>query len=174
MWIATEHGFYSAVENRHDKNTVLVRTRVREDAERLAQWVGKKATVIDSPSADYPHRVVVTKKKWGEFVATAASNIDYDNFKNRVGKHDRHRADVYHDVWAALMKLEKGHHRNRWHHDPEPSLFDEEVLFDDEFIDEDEPWLCPHCDETLVGYYDACIWCGGEIEWEYEGEEVFA
>ena len=51
MWIATEHGFYSAVENRKDKKTVIVRTRVREDADRLAAWVGKNATVVDSPSA---------------------------------------------------------------------------------------------------------------------------
>lgn len=170
MWIATEHGFYSAVENRKDKKTVLVRTRVREDADRLAAWVGKNTTVVDSPSADYPHRVVVSKKKWAEFVSTAANNIDYDNFKNRVGRHDSHRAHVYHDVWAALMKLEKGF-RDRWHYAPSHDA----TLFDDDYATDDDPFLCPHCDETLIGMADRCIWCGGDIEWvDADEEDVFA
>lgn len=179
MWIATEHGFYSAVEHRNKKNTVIIRARVRQDLVQMInamKW--KNITVVDSPSADYPHRIVITKKQWAEFVTEAALGIDYPNFKSRVGKHDPERAYVYHDVWADLMKLEKGRSKkDRWHHSG--TLFDEihdwdveDRWFDNGFIADDEPWLCPDCDETLVGYIDRCPWCHCEIEWVDQEEDA--
>lgn len=171
MWIATEHGFYSAVENRDNKKTVLVRARVKNDLEHLVAALRLKNPVLSTPNADYPFRVVVNKKDWGRFLADAGNAIDYPNFKTRVGQHDRHRADVYHDVWADLMKLENGHRRS-WHASPLP--LDEAGLLDG--FDPDEPYLCQFCDETLVGSYDKCPWCGEEL-WEFEDidfeEDVF-
>jgi hypothetical protein len=166
MWIATEHGFYSAVENRNDKNTVMIRARVREDLEHLVKSLSLKTPVVDSPNADYPYRVTITKKDWGKFLSTAGTSIDYPNFKSRVGKHDREREHVYHEVWATLMKLEKGRN-SRWHYVGSADLLplDEAGLRDG--FDPDEPYLCQFCDETLVGFYEECPWCGEEL-WDYE------
>jgi Rieske Fe-S protein len=165
MWIATEHGFYSAVEHRDKPNSVMIRARVREDLEHMVdQMRWGDVTIVDSPAADYPHRVTITKKQWAHFVAEAAAGIDYPNFKTRVGKHDRHRADVYHDVWADLQKLEKGYKTKRWH----TAVLDHTLFGDDldDAFDDDEPWLCPDCDETLIGFQEVCKHCGCKIDWE--------
>lgn len=40
MWLVSARGFYSAVENSHREGEVLVRARVREDLEALADQQG--------------------------------------------------------------------------------------------------------------------------------------
>lgn len=170
MWIATEHGFYSAVENRHKKNTVIIRARVKEDLEKLVASVKgskrRKLLIESTPSADYPFRVTLRKTEWADFLSSAAQDIDYPNFKNRVAKHDAQRSHVYHDVWATLMKLEK-REAQRWTQELLPL---DEAALDDQF-DPDMPYMCQFCDETLVGFYEQCPWCG-EALWDYEDTEI--
>jgi hypothetical protein len=196
MWIATEHGFYSAVENRNNHDTVIVRARVRDDLTKMVTTMGwDDVTIVDSPRADYPHRVTITKNQWAHFVATAATGIDYPNFKSRVGKHDPGRSYVYHDVWATLIKLEKKNNKDRWHYsatltpdqiDALDDDWDDDVLFGgvtrsigDGPIGTDDAWLCPDCDETLIGHVDRCPYCHCEIEWfdvddEFDDESAHA
>lgn len=102
----TTDGFFSAVENRDNKDEVVVRTRVREDAERLAQAV--KGTVLETPKADYRFRVSVPKSDWAAYVEKVSLAIDYDNFKNAVYDRQGHiRAHIYGDVWAMLYELQQ-------------------------------------------------------------------
>lgn len=172
MWIATEHGFYSAVQHRDNKKNVIVRARVRKDLERLTEALHVKAKIVDSPTADYPFRVTISKKDWSRFLSDAGSKVDYPNFKSRVGKHDHSREKVYHEVWAALMKLEEKA-RGWWGHEDAGLLALDEIDEFDKF-DPEEPYLCQFCDETLVGFYDQCPWCGEDM-WTYDepAEEMF-
>jgi hypothetical protein len=106
MWVMTTKGFYSAVEDRDDADAVLVRSRVREDAERLAEVAG--GTVLETPDADYAFRVRVAKVDWARYLADAATKIDYDNFKNAVAaRQGSTRARVYGEVWGALLRLQR-------------------------------------------------------------------
>jgi hypothetical protein len=106
MWLMTTNGVLSAVEHRDDCDAVVVRARVREDAEHLAAAVGGK--VIETPAADYRFRVRVAKTEWVAYIAGCASAIDYDNFKNAVAaRQGPARASVYGEVWATLLRLQR-------------------------------------------------------------------
>lgn len=108
MWVMTQDGFYSVVAydpSRTDghpvegEDLVVVRARAREDLEVF----GKVADIIDSPTADYPFRVVIERTEWQAYLERAADEIDYTNFKSRVSKRQGHRRhDVYMKVWGAL------------------------------------------------------------------------
>ncbi|HZU21081.1 MAG TPA: hypothetical protein VE982_07655 [Gaiellaceae bacterium] len=56
------------------------------------------------------HATAGAPERVGELGALAAiaRDIRYDNFKNEVAARDRRRAHLYHDVWAALGRLQEG------------------------------------------------------------------
>jgi len=106
MWLTTTEGFFSAVEDRDEQGSVLVRARVRGDLEQLADALGVE--VLEMPAADYPFRVRVSKADWAGYVANCAGRIDYDNFKDAVAARQGHdRAEVYMGVWSALRRLQR-------------------------------------------------------------------
>jgi hypothetical protein len=111
MWVFTIHGFYSAVENRDDPTTMLVRCRDREDAQRLADWLGEDDLPIEvrhTPDADYAYRMVVPRLLFGNYLMSAVMDIDYTNFKSAVAERQGHdRADIYLDVWQVMLDLQK-------------------------------------------------------------------
>ena len=139
MWIFSEDGFYSAVQDRNNPGRILVRARVRADLERLIEQLpqvpGEQAPEIEStPRADYPFRIWIERSIWAAYLASAAWNMDYTNFKARAAVGGA-RSSAYHAVWSRLI---------RWQYDEEAgvvSFFDDEAdlglkesLFD---IDED-------------------------------------
>ena len=104
MWVLTTSGFLSAVEHRDDSDLLVVRARAREDLRTLCEWAG--TTLVDSPNADYPHRTIVRKQRFADWVRAQAAAIDYPNFKDAVGSSQGYeRASVYSQVWAALRQL---------------------------------------------------------------------
>lgn len=144
MWLFTTDGFYSGVQHRTEPDTIVVRTRVKADAEHLAAWLlnwqGKprrKASIarliVTRAGSDYPWRVMVPREAWAQFAMEAAYSTRYDNYKSAVlAKQGRDREAAYHDVWAALLRLERD--------DPDnPSRRYE----DDEFAGLDD-WLARH------------------------------
>lgn len=105
MWLMTTDGFFSAVADRGDPDAVLVRARVREDAEHLAAAVG--GAVIETPAADYRFRARLTKADWAGYLADRAREIDYDNFKGAVAtRQGAERVSIYAEVWGALLRLQ--------------------------------------------------------------------
>ncbi len=108
VWLLTPRGFYSAVANRDDPETVLVRARVREDLEQLAGVVGE-LEILETPDADYRWRTIVSRRAWTGALILMAAEIDYPNFKAEVARRQGHgRAGVYGEVWAALLGLQEG------------------------------------------------------------------
>ena len=55
------------MSDRDNRGGVLVRARVRADAERLAVAIGD-ALVLETPDADYRYRVRMPAAAWAEFV----------------------------------------------------------------------------------------------------------
>jgi hypothetical protein len=112
MWVATQHGFFSAVQSRYYDDDVVVRGRVIADVEFLAAWatawVGAKHETIQVEKSDYPTRVVLNKGTWTDYLAWEVRELDYDNFKSRVDKvQSEERHHIYGGVWATLLELEK-------------------------------------------------------------------
>jgi hypothetical protein len=75
MWLFTTEGFFSAVSDRNDEGTIIVRSRVRDDAARLVNAVGV-GRVIETRDSDYRFRVGLPRAAWVAYVAAAAEAID--------------------------------------------------------------------------------------------------
>jgi hypothetical protein len=106
MWLFTTDGFFSAVNDRNDEGTIIVRSRVRDDAARLVDAVGV-GRIIETRDSDYRFRVRLPRAAWVAYVAAAAEAIDYSNFKAAVAvRQGASRAHAYADVWAVLRRLQ--------------------------------------------------------------------
>jgi hypothetical protein len=106
MWLFTLDGFYSAVAAHDDPDTLVVRARVRKDAERLVARTGT-GEVLETRDRDYRYRVRLPRAVWAQYVADAASGIDYDNFKDAVAHmHGRQRANDYAAVWGVMYHVQ--------------------------------------------------------------------
>lgn len=100
MWIILNDAVLSLVENQKRTSTLLVRSRLPEDINR----VFPDAVVWETTDSDYRYRTVVPKKLAGELLASKIEEINYSNFKDSVGEDDRH--DVYTRVWSELSELQ--------------------------------------------------------------------
>ena len=108
MWLITTRGFYSVVADHHEDGNVLVRARVREDLEALADLI-PGLEVEETPERDYRFRASVPRDEWMSAAAALAEEIDYPNFKNAVAERQgSERAHVYSDVWVTLLGLQEG------------------------------------------------------------------
>ena len=118
MWVFNRDGFFSAVEHRDDNSKVMVRARAKEDIENLYsalqenhQLRGEDTAPVYTPDGDYHYRLTVSKKVWGEYLNSAANDLDYDNFKNSVhGQSDRDSA--YMGVWSAMYAFQTSRDAN--------------------------------------------------------------
>ena len=97
MWIFTNKGFISAVEDRNDFENVVVRSRARGHLKKIFPL----AEVVETEDADYRYRVFISKE---EFRATISdyiqSELTYDNFKNSIKPED----DEYNDFCSATWE----------------------------------------------------------------------
>ena len=108
MWLFTTRGFYSVVEDHGDPDRVLVRARVREDLESLADLI-PALEVQETPERDYRFRAQVTRDAWAAAATQLAREIDYPNFKDAVrDRQGSDRAHVYSGVWGMLLGLQEG------------------------------------------------------------------
>ena len=113
IWIHTQDGFFSVTaydpriggEREDAADLLIIRARVREDLERIEQWIG--SGIIATPTADYAFRVIASRKTWNAYLSHATSQIDYFNFKDRVSSRlGSHRHDVLLSVWSDLRRLQ--------------------------------------------------------------------
>jgi len=111
MWLITNQGFTSAVQDRNDPDSLFVRARVKDDLKPLVMHAfarkSRKAWesyVTTSSNSDYAFRTHVTKRQFADFLADQALGIDYTNFKNSVKSKPHHHA--YMEIWTVLSRLQ--------------------------------------------------------------------
>lgn len=111
MWIQSKAGFYSCVAHFQNPKIIVVRARVRKDINRLrSMYMPQLGDTQTTPDNDYPFRASVLKHHFEKGLAKMASDVDYGNFKDMVGRlQGAEREQIYHEVWATLFKLEKMH-----------------------------------------------------------------
>jgi hypothetical protein len=123
MWLFTKHGFFSVVCARQgdgeqgqpiDTAHLMVRARVREHLEALKkQWPGHlgPCEIRTFDGTDYAFRMFVEKDAWSLVLSELALEIDYDNFKAEVARHQGAAGVPYeqalHDVWAVMYRLQE-------------------------------------------------------------------
>lgn len=104
MWLFTSKGFYSVVTTDRG-GEYMVRSRVKVDLEALLPIIepfGRGRVVLETPDADYRYRLVVDTDEWLRIAEVLSAEINYDNFKDRVGRHNPQRARTYGRVWFIL------------------------------------------------------------------------
>ena len=123
MWIFTKYGFYSAVCSRQgdgshaqpvDEKTIMVRCRLKSHLEalisRFANLIGQ-CEIKEFAGTDYAYRIFVEKAVWAQVLGALSGEMDYDNFKSAVARHQGSNGSEYehslHEVWSVMNRLQK-------------------------------------------------------------------
>ena len=105
MWLFTETGFVSVVQDKEDSNKMVVRARDKKSLQPLMDAYGVK--MVNLKNRDYPHRVFLTRKQFVDWLVESGETLDYNNYKTRVSQTRGHDfASPLHDVWATMLRLE--------------------------------------------------------------------
>jgi len=118
MWIFSEVGFFSVVEDWEDKNFVWVRARWKKDLEnirKLKVWKAykqRKPAIKATPERDYPFRVRMLKEDWARCLSELGEGINYGNFKGAVMDQDPVREQVYMKVWSIMRNAASPEKKN--------------------------------------------------------------
>lgn len=115
MWLFTEDGFFSAVEESRLEpyiGQISIRVRALEDLERIQKYFPGASPISETPKhvhADYRFRMWVPKEEFGAGLAGMGEAISYDNFKSQVGKRlGSKRESPLHRIWSIMGSLQKG------------------------------------------------------------------
>ena len=104
MWIFTQEGYISVVDNNDSPGNLTVRARDKQSLELLASLTG--AELVELRGRDYEYRIYVTRDQLTDYMAMHIQHLDYSNFKNRIWAT---RGDTYHDacsdVWGAMLQV---------------------------------------------------------------------
>ena len=103
MWVFLNNSFLSIVENRNNKNELLVRSRTKGDIET----VFPDCEVFEMGKSDYKYRAYIKKTNVSNRLKKLVENINYDNFKNSISSNQSDRHDSYLNVWSELRKKQK-------------------------------------------------------------------
>ena len=103
MWVFLNNSFLSIVENRNNKEELLVRSRIKGDIEK----VFPDSDVFEMESSDYKYRSFIKKTDVSSKLKNIVEDINYDNFKNSISYDQSERHNSYLNVWAELKKLQK-------------------------------------------------------------------
>lgn len=103
MWLCFNDGFISVVENRHNREELLIRSRCAE----ILRCLFPPKQIIRNDARDYRYRVEVTRAECLPLVTARIQNIDSFNFKASVEDYELHLHRLYEDFWA----LHRGYQR---------------------------------------------------------------
>ena len=101
MWIVTNTGLVSIVEDRNDSSMVYVRARRESDLLSFISDIDVPFDITHSPNNDYDYRVHMSKAVLSKILADLPNKINYENFKNSIPKEDIMLKDFASRVWLA-------------------------------------------------------------------------
>ncbi|WP_202617399.1 hypothetical protein [Roseimaritima sediminicola] len=92
----------------------MVRARVRDHLEALKSEFADLLTnceIVESRNTDYAYRIFVEKSIWSQVMLGLTDEMDYDNFKSEVARHQGNDGARYkeslHEVWSVMNRLQK-------------------------------------------------------------------
>ena len=97
-----------------DPDRIMVRARVRAHfealRERSAESLGN-CEILEDAGTDYAFRIFVGKAVWSEVLAGLGEELDYDNFKSEVARHQGTAGAEYegslHKVWDVMYGIQE-------------------------------------------------------------------
>lgn len=105
MWLFTRFGFFSCV---NEGTEMIVRSRSRKHLEALQdRWQDLRHHPIEvNAGTDYKYRMRIGMGRWVSLAADLASDVDYQNFKSKVGTKDAAYAKALMGVWTLMRNLQ--------------------------------------------------------------------
>ena len=105
MWVFTQDGFISVVDNHQRKGFLTARSRDRQSLIAIAEIAD--CEIEFTPMRDYQYRTFVTREQYSEWLALQSEMLDYGNFKDQV--HKTLGDTFYHacgEVWHAMNMVQ--------------------------------------------------------------------
>ena len=92
----------------------MVRARLRGHLEglklRFPEVLGG-VEIVETPDTDYRYRLFMEKSVWVNVVTVLSEELDYDNFKSKVGQNLEAVGGEYerslHEVWDTMQRLQR-------------------------------------------------------------------
>lgn len=104
MWIFTQDGFISAVDNGQVPGKLAVRARDKRSLALLAELTDQD--ILQLRDTDYPYRVHVTKEEFSDFLLAHVESLTYPNFKNQVYVTRGSKfAEACGEVWSVMLDV---------------------------------------------------------------------
>jgi hypothetical protein len=103
MWLMTQHGLYSVIED-EDAGYLLIRARRKQDLDNLADLVTFKAEVTESDATDYRYSIRLKRGSARRLLAATFDHINYPNFRDAISKtpDQREKFFSYRQIWSTL------------------------------------------------------------------------
>jgi len=109
MWVFVREGFVSVVQYRGYPETLLVRSRDLAHLKALNETFDLQGQFLPTAvSADYQVRMTVSRARWTSAMQQMVEAIDYDNFKEMVGRDrpdDTRYLTGLIEVWTTLFDV---------------------------------------------------------------------
>ena len=113
MWVFTQNGFISAVDNKVKPGLLAVRARDRQSLEEISEMAGSE--IEFTPRRDYQYRTYVSRGRLEDFVKLSIETLDYSNFTDRLyvsrGKQFARAAG---NVWTSMHAVADKEYEE-WH-----------------------------------------------------------
>lgn len=106
MWLITNRGLLSVVQDFNDASTLIVRARQDGFLEELMEEAGLDLKAWKDESADYPYRVKMSRHDFANILCNQVFEINYPNFKESVTDPKLKR--LLSNVWSTLSALGTG------------------------------------------------------------------
>lgn len=128
MWLFSETGFVSVVQDPKDTNKMVVRARDEESLKPLVDSYDVK--IVKLKNRDYPARVFLTREQFVDWLVGVGETLDYTNYKNAATASRGYEfAKPLHRVWSTMLELEDLGKPNKAKY----SYVDNRDYFDDEY-----------------------------------------
>jgi|694.fasta_scaffold76474_6 hypothetical protein len=115
MWVFSQDGFISAVDNGAKPGYLAVRARDRKSLVPLSELA--ESEIEFTPSRDYQYRVYVTREMFQDFMQLSIETLDYKNFKDRLKVSRGSKfAQAAGTVWATMHDVTDAEY-NEWYAD---------------------------------------------------------
>lgn len=113
MWVFTQTGFISVVDNNQREGYLTARSRDRQSLNTLREIAD--SPIEFTPMRDYQYRTFVKREHLTEFLTQQVETLNYGNFKDQIW--DTRGDDFHHacgDVWVAMNAI-KDEEAQQWY-----------------------------------------------------------
>lgn len=107
MWAFLPGGFVSAVADKNDPTSLVIRARDYASLRALCSGIGTPVKkIVHGGGTDYPFRLYCSREVFANYLRDAVLDIEYTNFKDEATAV---RGRAYHDIllsiWSTTHRL---------------------------------------------------------------------